>query len=363
MNQPTPQDLHEARLTAYALDELTADERAQVERLLAAGTPEAAAATREIARIREAGSLLMRELARELGDGPAPALTPAQRAAISRAARPARPRPILRWSLAAACAALAAVVMVAILVPGGAPMGDAVAIHAPRHAPEDAPEPVGRSRAPAVSPNRGEAGGAERGRQAGGAAGWTPLNPGRGRGGGTGDELANKREGTVAANAPARKQERELKDAIAPGPAAASPAPAMAADKAASGDAPARAPVAAERQKRVLADAAPAPLAAIPPAAPPPLTAPAAAAPVAAAPAESALTAARRQQEEKAIAADGLAEPSALGGPAASAPAAGSPAWEDAAATSPAGLSTVLAVEPALAVAGPRALCAQWCGG
>ena len=102
MNQPTPQDLHEARLTAYALDELTADERAaQVERLLAAGTPEAAAATREIARIREAGSLLMRELARELpATAPPPPLTPcpARRHQPRRHPPRPRPRPILRWS-------------------------------------------------------------------------------------------------------------------------------------------------------------------------------------------------------------------------------------------------------------------------
>jgi Ca-activated chloride channel family protein len=267
MNQPTSQDLHEARLTAFALDELSGDERVEVERLLAAGTPAAAAAAREIARIREAGTLLTRELARELGDGHAPALTPAQRAAISRAATPLRPRPMLRWSLAAACAALAAALVVAVLVPGGGPGIPEVAMSAPSHPPKDAEEKDGgrlargASGAPAPSAAAPGAAAKQEEQLAAPAVALRDL-------GGVDAAQDNKR-GTATANQAMRKKEREL-EAAADGSVAQSVPPRPAAAPGAPGGAGTRPAAAGELQDRLVADAAPAPAAAasVPPAAP-----------------------------------------------------------------------------------------------
>ena len=139
MNQPSPQDQHATRLTAYALGELASDERAEVERLLAEDTPEAEEARREVERTRALGAQLASELARELDTLEVPSLTPAQRAAISRAASPARSARILRWSLAAACAGLAAMLMVVVLLPGAAPEGGEVAKHRPASTTTPAP--------------------------------------------------------------------------------------------------------------------------------------------------------------------------------------------------------------------------------
>jgi Ca-activated chloride channel family protein len=96
-------DFHnDPRLTAYALDELDAAERAEVEALLAGDE----AARRAVEEIRMTASLVGAEFATSGG----PALTDAQRAAIT--SRATKPRPILRvgrvrWVAAASVAAAA----------------------------------------------------------------------------------------------------------------------------------------------------------------------------------------------------------------------------------------------------------------
>jgi Ca-activated chloride channel family protein len=321
MKQPSPQELHEARLTAYALDELSGAERAQVERLLAEDTPQAAAATREIALIRGVGTQLTRELARELGDAHAHALTPAQRAAISRAAKPARPRLLLRWSLATACAALAAILMVVVLVPGGAPESQVVAIRASSQSLQDAKEKDGRRFERAAPPATGKPRLLDEAAKQAAAldAPAVQAAPASDRAGGE-QALAKASEPAVAGNLQVRKRDSSTDDHALL--ARTSPAtPPMGAAGGAAPGAPAPGAVAGEQS--VVADAAPAPLAAAPAVAPAP--APPAAPSVAAAspPASSAVAERQLPEAKKAMAEKGGRDGSAQGAPASAPRAAG----------------------------------------
>jgi hypothetical protein len=120
MTTSPKQDHDDALITAYALGELSGSQRDEIERLLASGTPAAAAAQREIARIRDFSALIARDLLAEVEVGPLPVLSDKQRAAIARAARP---RVIVGWRTLAALASagLAAGVLILLGLPGDAP--------------------------------------------------------------------------------------------------------------------------------------------------------------------------------------------------------------------------------------------------
>src|SRR5262245_37524785 len=91
------------KLTAYALGELDAAERAAIEAALAV-SPEARAAVEEIRATAE-------HLTSELATEPCPELTPAQRAAIESPAAKVVPFPTWRvWRTAAIAAAAACVI-------------------------------------------------------------------------------------------------------------------------------------------------------------------------------------------------------------------------------------------------------------
>ncbi len=135
----------DTRLTAYILGELTGEERADVERLIARD----AAVRREVQRLRALALDLRRQLRHEAVA--APGLSADQRATIATAAAPRR---ALRWPrLAAAGAGLAAagLVLGLTLAPRGADTG-AVPLAAPAQPSRDAISgmPVSPTAAPSI---------------------------------------------------------------------------------------------------------------------------------------------------------------------------------------------------------------------
>jgi Ca-activated chloride channel homolog len=106
-------DRNDPRLTAYALGEMDAQERAEFERILETDP----AARAEVEAIRALGG----KLAVELADAPAPALTVAQRASVAKAARRRVPLAILLMPVAACLIAAVAIIWDRSTAPLGAP--------------------------------------------------------------------------------------------------------------------------------------------------------------------------------------------------------------------------------------------------